>query len=248
MAHLLGAEWLKLRKSLGFKVLGLVSVALTLAVFAMISVLVAEIEQEVGAVFSGAVGFYQALGQTQLNSILISILAAIFICKEFDNRTFGLSLFSGFTRRKLMAAKVGMLFIGTIIISTIMPVLMTICFSLANGFGGTAEDLALPMLRDFGLYLLGNITIAAFCAFLAYVIRNVGGTIGAGVGICMVLAIVSQVQTESVKQILDFSFISQLQYIGTPELSIPFYCGVMLVTLVVLLACASVVFEKSDLK
>jgi ABC-type transport system involved in multi-copper enzyme maturation permease subunit len=234
-------------KSLCLKILIAVSIAMSAFVLIMFYVY-ADVTDQFGMKMTGIPGFYQSLSQTQVNIIFISIWSAIFICHEFANRTFGLSLFSGFKRSKLMAAKIITLCIGVVIVTTVMPVIMTIGYTVMNDFGGTAEEFALPMLRDYGLYLLGNLTLAAFCSLVAYTIRNVGGTIGACIGIGFAVNIVSMFPFEEIKNIAKFTFLYQLSIVGNDGYDIPFYICVMVATLAVVLVCSSVVIEKSDLK
>jgi len=246
MSKLIRAEWLKLRKSLGFWVLIVISFVVTMLVFVLFST-ISNDEEDFREMLNGITGFSQGIGQTQLVIIYISVLSAVFICGEFSNRTFGLSLFSGFHRRKLLASKLTMLFIGVIIVSSVMPFVMLVSFTLKGGFGGTVSDV-LPMLRDYGLFLLGCITYAAFSAFLAFAIRNIGGTIGAGIGIGIMLNVVSSIPFEKLQNILKYTFIAQLSFVSTAEKNIGFYLAVMIVTLIVALTCTTIVFEKSDLK
>jgi ABC-type transport system involved in multi-copper enzyme maturation permease subunit len=245
MVNLVIAEGLKLRKSLGFKVLSAVAAALAVLVIILFTVYTETAAG--GTIMNGIDAFKQSLGQTQFNIIFLTLLAAQFICAEFNNRTFGLSLFSGFSRRKLMFAKLAMLVVATVIVTTIMPAVMLVGFTIKSGFGDTAAQVPM-MFRDYGLFLLGNITLAAFCALLACLIKNVGGSIGAGIGIGMLLNITAQFPFPGIQEVMKFSFITQLMYVGFENLNISFYIGVMVVTLAAMLVCAAVVIEKSELK
>lgn len=238
MTNLIKAEGLKLRKSLGFWVLVLCAFGMS----ALITVILKAFTH--GVLPTGDEIFYQMINQTQMNTILISIFAAVFICGEFINRTFGLSLFSGFLREKIMVAKLVVLFVGGVLLAAIMPVVMLAVFSVIGGFGGNMTLL----LRDFGLYSLGNVTMAGFFALLAFTIRNVGGTIGAGIGISMLLGIAASVSIEKFQRVIKFSFVTQQSLVGRDEIHIPFYVGVMLVTLAVEITAAAFILRKSDLK
>ncbi|GHV49039.1 hypothetical protein FACS189499_09720 [Clostridia bacterium] len=245
MTNLISAEWLKIRKSLGFWILCGASAAMSALIVVMFQVYESEIP--IGELLTGVSGFYQSLGQIQSNIILVSVLASIFVCGEFANRTFGISLFSGYSRRKLMAAKLIMLFIGAIILTSVMPLIMTTSFSVTNGFSSDTLS-SENVLRDLGLYYLGILTLASFCAFLTYVIKSVGGSIGAGIGIGMVFAIAGSVPVEGLQQVLKFTFFQQLAGLGSPDIDVPLYICVMVVSLAVILVASIAVFEKSDLK
>jgi ABC-type transport system involved in multi-copper enzyme maturation permease subunit len=247
MANLLRAECLKIRKSMGFWAPAIISVAATALLFAF-NAKFADAFTAQGMFLNGTSAFYQALGQAQMNLFLVGVFVPTLVCAEFSTRTQGVSLFSGFSRLKLLAAKIGAVLIGAAALAAIMPLLMLASFTVARGLGGSLGELAAPMLRDFGLYLLGNMAMAAFCALLAYIIRDVGGVVGACVGINIVLYFAALVRLDSVQRVLKFSFMTHLMKIGQTGQDIPLCIGVMAVTLAVSVAGAAALFEKSELK
>ena len=244
MIHLLKAEPLKLRKSLGFWILMAVSVTIPVIMF----ILMKTMSEAEGAKLTGLKAYYSGIADVQARGFLTSILAAIFICGEFSNRTFGLSLFSGFTRRKLMFSKIAVLFAGSLIINAVYPLVMCALFTLAFGFGGDFSAHFGTMARDMGLFLLGVTTMTSFCAFLAYLIRNVGGSIGTGFGGCIMLFLLAQIPVARIQAVTKFSFITQWSKINRADFNLSLYLGVMIVTLVILLTASAIVLEKSDLK
>jgi ABC-type transport system involved in multi-copper enzyme maturation permease subunit len=170
------------------------------------------------------------------------------ICDEFNDRTVGLSLFSGFARRNLLGAKVAMVFLGTVILTSLMPIIMLVSATVLNEFGGSFSELFLPMLRDLGLYYLGNLALASLFCLIAYSIRSAGGSLGVSIGLGMVLNLAGEIPVAGFQKIYKFVFVRQLMSVGSPDLNIPFYVVIMVVTLIVLVLASVAVFEKSDLK
>ncbi|GHV49042.1 hypothetical protein FACS189499_09730 [Clostridia bacterium] len=247
MTNLLKAEGLKLRKSFGFWILVCVFAAITIFV-SIVYTISAESMATMGVVANGINGFYWAFEEIEVNGIFISLFSVIFICGEFSNRTIGISLFSGLPRRKMMFAKIITMFAGTVLLMSVQPVLMSVILTITHGFGASLAENAVPMLGTYALYLLGCITTAAVCALLAYAIRNVGGAIGACIGVNFFLAIAAKLPFESLNHVLRFSFASQILVVNSKTLDVPFYFGVMILTMLLALVAAAVVFDKSDLK
>jgi ABC-type transport system involved in multi-copper enzyme maturation permease subunit len=250
MTNLLRAEGLKLRRSKPFWTTCIVAIALSIVTVLALNILSVEFPEELEAnmAFTGIGNFYTALGQIQANIIFIAILASRLICDEFSDRTLGLSLFSGFSRSKLLAAKIGMVFVATLILTTFMPLILFVSSTAFHGLGGNIQDLALPMLRDLGLYYLGNLALASLFCLIAYGIRSLGGSIGAGIGIGLVLNFASQIPIQGFQKIYRFVFAQQLMLVGSEKINIPFYLLIMLASLAIFLFATAVIFEKSDLK
>jgi len=272
MNKLLKAEFFKLRRSLGFKIPVFIAIGVSVFIFALFALLtsVSVTTDEYGnivdsaASFTGYYAFYTALSQSQTIIILVGVLSAVFICNEFGARTFGHSLFSGYTRRKLMSAKLIALGVGVVILASILPAIMTLGGTIIDGFGGTFKNEGLSVLRDYGLYLLGALTYASFAAFLGYVIRNVGGTLGAAVGfgvfwnllVTVVSVLALDFETaKTIQDILQYFFISQFTLLGTGsllvgpgEIDILRFILVEVIWLGAFVAGSALLFEKADLK
>jgi hypothetical protein len=79
---------------------------------------------------------------------------------------------------------------------------------------------------------------------LAVLIKNVGGTIGAGIGLLLALTLAGQLVPFA---IMKFNFTYQLAQISQPE-SLALYLVVILATIVLTLTASRIFFEKSELK
>ena len=62
-------------------------------------------------------------------------IAAVFICSEFEERTFGISLSCGVSRRNIFIAKVIVFLIGMFSLLIVWTVAMVTVNSFVNGFG-----------------------------------------------------------------------------------------------------------------
>ena len=197
------AEFLKLRKSYGF---------LTLLFFMVgIGASLAFIFLSASDTVSGLEAFNRGVMAVEINIIMISIFAAIFISGEFENRTIGTSVFCGRSRWSVLLAKIIVYFIGVIVIVTGFLAVLTIIVKTRNGFGSelTADE-AVYLLRIFALYLLGRLALASFCAMLGFIIRNVIGTIG--VGICLSISLLF-LSVQGPQDVVKFTFLWQLRNI-----------------------------------
>jgi len=240
MGKLIKAEFLKLSKSLGFKILILCS--LGAGVLVGILLLTYEMPAEV----SGYNVYLQSLVDTQLHGILTSVFVAVFLCNEFVNRTFGMSLFSGCPRRSVLFSKIIVFLVGLLPVLFAESLSVTVITTIIRGFG---VDLNVEtwkyLIRTTLLYILGNAAMGGFCVILAILIKNIGGTIGAGIGFILVIAVLNGY--EKFEPVMKFTFLYQLNQVVDLK-SYGLFIMVSVVTLVVTLITSLIIFEKSELK
>ena len=199
MRKQIGAELLKLRKSSGF-------LSMLLTMFG-IGVALGFVFLSAVEPVSGLEAFNRGIMAVEINIIVISIFAALFICGEFENRTIGTSIFCGRSRWGILLAKISVYFIGVIILVTVFLAAITITVTVKNGFGSDlTADVARYLARTFALYVLGRLALASFCAMLAFIIRNYIGTIG--VGICLSISLLYLVM-QGPQDIVKFTFMWQ---------------------------------------
>ncbi|MDR1669321.1 MAG: ABC transporter permease [Oscillospiraceae bacterium] len=246
MGKLIRAEFLKLRKSLGYKVLFLCAMGLGLFVGFLTAYVVNDFADvagmgELGITFTtnGFMMLKNLINDTQTNVILISIFSAIFISGEFADRTYGIALYSGVPRWKVLASKVSVYLIAILPMIVIYPVSGMLAAASRYGFGTVPDDLLLLCLRC----LLGFAAVAGFCVLMSVLIKNVGGVIGACIGGTSALTILNLFP--KLEPAAKFSFMYQLAQIGSGGWM---FLGVMIVTLVVSLVLAAVLFERAELK
>jgi len=234
------AELLKLRKSLGF-------FSLLLSMLG-ISASLAFIFLSASEPVSGLDAFNRGVMAVEINIIVISIFAALFISSEFENRTIGTSVFCGRSRWSALLAKIIVYFIGAAILATGFLAVITIIPAIRNGFGSElTADVVAYLGRTFALYLLGRLALASFCAMLGLIIRNVIGTIG--VGICLSISLLF-LSVQAPQDIVKFTFMWLLRNIlflnSTQDIWISALVSVT--NSVLMVFAAHLIFRKADLK
>ena len=234
------AELLKLRKSSGFLTLLLAMLGIGTALG---FILLSAVEP-----VTGLDAFERGVMTVEINIIVLSIFAAIFVCGEFENRTIGTGIFCGCSRLSILLAKIIVYFIGAAILATGLLAMIVIITTIQNGFGSElTADMVVYLVRTFALYLLGRLALASFCAMIGFIVRSVIGTIG--VGVCASIALVF-IAMQGPQGIVKFTFMWQLCKIlllnGTQD--ILFSVLVSVANIAVMLFVAYLVFRKTDLK
>jgi hypothetical protein len=208
----------------------------------------------------------------QLISSFIAIYAGIFIGSEFANRTFGIAVSAGNTRFSIFFSKIIVFFIGSLpmLISNATP--MVFLTSIMNGFAPQLEnphlhiihgpegasniihgDLMLNYMASIGvtaytirtiiLSLLLTLVIGCLHILLAMCIKNVAGTIGAGIFITFLFEHLQRFYVGEQR----FREIWQDIFTHRAELT-PIFVGVCVVLIAVMLYIALKVFQKTELK
>ncbi len=247
MGKLILAELMKLRKSTGYKVLFLCALGLGLFVSAMTTYIVndfiaqAEIPglDNLNITTNGYMMFLTLVNDPQTNVILISIFAAIFICGEFSDRTYGVTLYSGVSRWKVLLSKILTYMAAILPMIFIYPVSGMLVAASRYGFGTAPSGLPWICLR----LILAFAAVASFCVLISVLIKNVGGVIGACIGGTMVLSLLNAFQR--LEPVTKFSFMYQITRIQTGGF---LFAGVMTVTAVVAIVLSLLLFERAELK
>jgi len=238
------AELLKLRKSFGFLVLCLVMIGFG-------SLL---------PMASGTMGlemYEMSLMGGELSVIVVSVFSALFICAEFENRTIGTSVCCGNSRWRVLLSKIIVLFVGVVILMTVLPVTMTVISTIKNGFSSDSlqlqaftpapSEIGIYFVRTFTLYLLSRLGLAAFCAMIAYMIRNVVGAIGAGAGLSILLLVLAM---RGPQEIMKFTFMWQMGHLFSLNSlqDVLFSVLVSVTNITLMVFVAHFIFKKADLK
>jgi ABC-type transport system involved in multi-copper enzyme maturation permease subunit len=241
MLKLVRAEMLKLRKSTGFGVLLLSSLlsGIFLGCFFLTDDMLS----------GGLDGFNQSMDAVQADIIFLSLFAAFFIANEFSNRTIGASIMGGHSRSKILLSKILVFFLGSIPILLAMPAFITAILTIVKGFGAPlTESVIMYLIRTFTVYILGGLALAACCALLAFIVRNAGGTIGAGIGILITLFYLTLFEPLSL--VTRYTFMWQLSHITTFNMAESIFLPVCvtIITIVLTTLISAAVFKKTDLK
>ena len=238
MKDLMKAEWFKLSKSFGYKVLCACNIA---AVFTTSLLLIA------GAKGTGYEAFIMALTYILHHAVIGCLFAAIFVCSEFSNRTFGMSLLCGYSRKKVFLSKILVYLFGLICLFLLYTGAATIVMLIGNGFGqkNYLDILALLFCGIFGYAAMGTVMI-----FIAVIAKKAFVTVGIGIGITYALLWVETNFKDGLLSLVKYTYsyqIGQLQFWGE-DFSIWMFLVIVIFTFVITLAGSIFIFDKIELK
>ncbi|WP_407272725.1 ABC transporter permease [Radiobacillus sp. PE A8.2] len=172
MGNLLKTEWYKLKKDRSFRFLTWMLIA--------ISVLFPLIEFDNGASGLPAVkDYYQEsiLGpHANIVKLIPSILAGFFITSEYSMGTMKSIVSSGKSRLRIYSAKLIVFSIGAVIISMILPIMMTGVSAIYFGFDNLPE--MTYYFQTTGLIILYVAAFASIMTIFSILFTDSGKTIG----------------------------------------------------------------------
>lgn len=240
MKNLIKAEWFKLSKSVGYKILLLCNA---------LSILTSALLLVAGSTSPGYEMLVISLTSILHHSVIGYLFAAVFICNEFSNRTFGMSLLCGSSRKKVFLSKIFAYLIGMTILFLMYVCATTLVMTVANGFG-----IGVKYIKEIVLLLLcgilGNLAISSVIILVATVAKKTIATIGVGIGLTYAsLWIETTFRAKPlpfVKLLYTYQ-IGQLQSWGDTFSIGMFFC-VTAVTIIGALFLALTAFDKMELK
>ena len=242
MKDLMKAEWFKLSKSRGYKALLLCNAASLFSTLCLVAM---------GAKGTGYEMYIIDLTYILHHAVIGYLFAAVFLCVEFSNRTFGMSLLCGHSRRKIFLSKAFVFLAGLLLLFFVYTGMTTIVVSIANGFGerissGTCQNVI--FLLFYGV--LGYAAMGAVMILVAVVAKRTIVTIGAGIGITYSLLWAETNLSEALLPFLKYTYsyqIGQLPFLGQ-GFSAGTFMMVMVLTFLLALLAATVIFERMELK
>ncbi len=175
MNNLLKAEFFKLHKSFGYKVL--------LAVCVCIGVIFGIVVIRNGSGARGA-DYAAIMGSGFLyNVVLVSVFAAGYIGSAYSNRTFAAEIACGASRRELFTAKSIVFFIAILPLILVYD-LVTICIlTVQNGFGMPWNMETIRFLTQRIVFsILCNYSMGSCILLNAYLVKNQVAAIGSAIG------------------------------------------------------------------
>ncbi|MEY8389914.1 ABC transporter permease [Lachnospiraceae bacterium 45-W7] len=244
MRGLMKAELFKLKKSRGFQILLLVNVVITL-LMAIFSLFVLDSE---------LTGFHimkSCLAMVLYHAYIGYLLAAVFCCGEFSNRTFAMSLLCGYSRTQVFLAKAVGFFLALALLFAEAVGLETVFFSMGNGFG---LDFNLGNMTEVFRYsafgLAGCLTMGAVMLLVAVTAKKAMITLGAGIGGTYVLLYMETTFRDHPLPYVKYLYTYQIRQIffGGDTFSPGLFLAVLTATFTVSCAAAVFIFEKSELK
>lgn len=243
MRNLLKAEWFKLSKSFGFKLLLLCNAASFITTIVLMTAVSTD--------RAGYQLFLVDLSYILHHSVIGYLFAAVFVSGEFSNRTFGMSILSGNSKRKIFAAKEIVFLAGFELLFLVYTLVSTITAILFNGFGlPFSFDSCLQIIELLLLGILGYAAVGAVMLFIVILTKKTIGTIGVGIAFTYALLWLDTTFRENPLSFIKYVYtyqIDQLMLWGE-GFSVSMYVMVMVITFIVAIIGAGIVFEKSELK
>ena len=240
MGRHIKAEFLKLSKSFGFKVLLLCAVSG--AVFA--GILVALFYEGGFGETTGLDYFLNSIsGENQITNVFAGVFLGIFIGSEFSRGTFGISIARGSSRIQVILAKAVVFLAALPLVVLVLPITLSIPTTLANGFG---DFNTLRLLRTIGLFVLTHWAMGGICVLLAVLIKNVAGIIGFSVVLLTFLFPILP-EVHGLESVSRFMYSYHIVRVVEPQ-SIALLITVCVATLGITLTSAVIVFKRTELK
>lgn len=245
MMNLIRAEFFKLSKSFGYKVMlaSSVGVGLFFCCF-WIGHSVRASGYQMLSIMDSFVMFH---------TISASVFTAIFLCSEFDRRTIGMGLFCGRSRRCIFISKLIVYFAGLLVLLSTVVVVPVAIMSLVNGFGIelTAEG-CMEVLAQVVFFWLVSAATGGFFILMALATKSAVATIGAGLGITQCLLVLTSNYVNAGMETyspVKYSFVYQMFILEDWEhLQKAQFSAVCLATLIFTLIVSALLFGRSELK
>lgn len=237
MRDLIKAEWFKLSKSFGFQVLCFYNAAGSMlsAVFFLIT----------GAEATGFAAFRMSHEYVLHHSMIGCLFAAMFLCGEFANRTYGLSLLSGYSRKEIFLSKALIFLFGFLGLFLIYTGGIAIVMSLGNGFGGPDYPNVLFMLC---CGIVGYAAMGMIIILIAVMAKRAFVTVGAGMGLTYVLGQMENLTRENPLPFLKYTYLYQIRrfHFWGEGFSFWMFLAVEIFTFVLALRVSVFIFDHSE--
>lgn len=189
MAAIIKAELFKLKHSVGFKVLLIVSI------FTILLGLLSVIESD--STRSGYDAFYKTLlDYRQIMFVFTGIFSGIFIGDDFSNRMFQAEVSKGVSRLNVILCKVIVYGIGLSILFCFQISVVTLISSILNGFGEGMS--VLDLLLSSLMFMFQLFSLSMVCVIIAMLLKSKGAIMAVNVLILVVMDALLQVLASNV--------------------------------------------------
>lgn len=246
MKNLIRAEFYKLCKSPGYRVMFAMSVGVGVF-FALFGI-------------SHATSWVSGYGMLPImdsfvmfHTIFAGAFTAVFLCGEFSDRTMGMSLLCGLPRYRVFSAKLIVYFVGLLCLLTAVVVTPMVIMTCVNGFGmELTVQSCMEVLAQMAFFWLVSSALGGCFVLLALATKNAVGTLGAGLGTAYILLVMTSNYVNAGWEKYSpakYTVIYQMFVLADWEhLQKGLFLGVSLVTLIATLAASILIFERSELK
>lgn len=249
MGKLVRTESFKLLKPLWYKILLICSVV-TGCLFSIMSIMA-------GSENTGYLQIMGSMGSIFLNAIFGGVLAAVFICSEFGERTFGISLSCGVSRRNIFIAKVIVFLTGMFSLLIVCTVTMVAVNSFVNGFGKVSySDVILQIFYG----LAGYTAQGAVIILVAVIVKKMAVTVSVCMGFTYIFSLMKEnlqfYENSGMPFFIKYIYLYQIEWFKVHEGGMFYedgfngniYLIIMFITFILALIAALFIFEKTELK
>lgn len=259
MSKLFKIELIKLKSSLAFKITILVCIFLCVSNVALYGVManvdLVEGAEELFGSINGYGIFLTAVKDSSDCLMLATIVMCILIGGDFSGRTLQAQITAGFSRNKVVIARVLSSIVVLFIFCFFYVVVLTAGTTLLCGFGHEFNAGVLgEMILSFVMSFFMSTALLTMYLLIIFMFKSVGPSIG----VCMplmllgtsVLSIVAAV-SDTFNKIYMFTPLGQLSAIGDNTLEALDYVKFFSVGIVfgaVMVAIISAIFKKAELK
>lgn len=259
MSKLFKIELIKLKASLAFKITLIICIFLcvmNVAVYGVISNL--DMGEDLIAIMGGISGydiFFASVKDSSDCIMLATIVMCILIGGDFSDRTLQAQITAGYSRVKVVVARILSSMVVLFLFYFIYVAVMTIGTSLLCGFGCTFTiSIFGEMISAFLMSYFMSVVMLSMYLLIIFIFKSVGPSIG----VCMPLmllgtSILSVIATinDKIYDIYMFTPLGQLTVIGDDTLLgldyVKFF-SVGIVFFAAMLAVIFVTFRKAELK
>ncbi len=207
MKYLIKGEFFKLRKSKGVKLL-LILILISSIIFCCYYKICMLKKTDISNNVTGSSIFYSLLAGVVYENFIASILAAIFISKDFENKTINMTFTYGYSKTKIILSKLIVYLLSSIIIIYIFILSSTILFSIFFTFGEKFTMYFLVIsFKCIVANILGIITISSITFTIAILTRNSIFTIISPIIIFFIYMCIGAVHNPIVANLLPFDLV-----------------------------------------
>ena len=188
-----------------------------------------------------------SLGYVLHHAVVGCLFAAVFVSREFSDRTFGLSLLCGRPRRTVFLAKALVFLGGFLMLYILYAGVAALSLLVYHGYGMSLSD---SLLR-VGCGIAGCLAMGAVMLLVAVIAKKTVATVVTGVGLTYLLLWLETTFREHPLPFIKYTYsyqIGQIEYLPKGEFAPGLFLAVMAFTLLVAVAAALLVFEKRELR
>lgn len=198
MFNLLKSEVYKLLRSTAFRVLLFLNTIFS--TFASV-MFVQSSKSNPDFIITGKDALASGFSDTLLLFVFCGILSGLFVASEFSSGGIRNMITYGHSRLKVFSAKLIIYSLGSLLLTTIYPTILTLTSTSAHGWGvsfSTSETLT--AFRIILLALLLNLTLILLCGVISFLVKENGLSIGICIGGGLMLHVILQLITSFLPQ------------------------------------------------